>query len=121
LADGFEFQGDINVKHLIIKSLNGFNVSSVMKNVFLNGDRKTIRGNLILQNVVNVEKLNAKSLMEVSVDDLLTTATNQTIAANVFINKFFTRTLTSSTINGEKLRENVATVNEVNTIEGKFY
>jgi hypothetical protein len=62
LADGFEFQGDINVMK---------NVSAVMKNVFLAGDRNTIRGNFILQNAVSVDNLAVKSLMEVPVENLM--------------------------------------------------
>ena len=118
LADGFEFQGDINVKHLKVKSLNGFNVSSVLSNVFLTKDRNIIKGNLILQNVANIDSLVTGSLMEVPVENLMTKSTDQVVTADVFINKFFVRNLISDSINGEDLSENVALVNEENVIEG---
>lgn len=119
LAEGFEFQGDINVKHLKVKALNGFNVSSVLNNVFLVGDRNKIRGNLVLQNVANVDNLVTGSLMEVPVENLMTKSTIQTVAADVFINKFFVRSLRTDLLNDEKLSENVALVNEENLIEGE--
>jgi hypothetical protein len=83
LADGFEFQCDINVKNLVVKSVNGFNVSAVMKNFLLAGKRNKIRENLILQNTVSVDNLAEKSLMKVPVENLMTVSTKQNIAASV--------------------------------------
>jgi hypothetical protein len=119
LAEGFEFLGDINVKHLKVKALNGFNVSSVFNNVFLAGDRNKIRGNLILQSTANVDNLVTGKLMEVPVENLMTKSTEQSVAADVFINKFFVRSLRSDLINDEKLSENVALMDQENVIEGK--
>lgn len=119
LADGFEFKGDINVKNLKVKALNGFNIPAVLDSVFLAGDRNTIKGNLILTNSVNVDSLVTGSLMEVPVENLMTKSTDQRVAADVFINKFFVSDLKSDSINDEKLSENAALVNEANVIEGK--
>ena len=119
LIDGFEFQGDINVKHLKVKSLNRFNVSSVLSNVFLTKDSSTIKGNLILQDIANIDSLVTGSLMEVPVENLMTTSTDQIVTADVFINKFFVRNFISDSINDEDFSENIALLNEENVIEGE--
>lgn len=120
LAEGFEFVGDINVKHLRVKSINGFNVPAVMGDVFLKGERNTINGTLIIKSTANVDRLDTKSLMAVPVENLMTTSTDQIIKADLFINKFFVAEMTTDTINDEKLSKNVALANEVNEIEGEF-
>lgn len=120
LAEGFEFQGDINVKFLNVKVLNGFDVSAIVENVFLQNEKTVLRGNLFLRSLTNVDQLLADQLMEIPVDNLMTTSTSQTIKADVMINKFYVGKLITNLINNEKLGEIVATVNNVNVIEGKI-
>jgi hypothetical protein len=119
VSERIEFVDNINVKHLKVKALNGFNVTSLLNNVFLAGDRNTIKGDLILQSTVNVDSLVTEKLMEVPVENLMTKSTDQKVSADVFINKFFVRSLQSDFINDEKLRENAALANEENVIEGE--
>lgn len=120
LAEGFEFIGEINVKSLNVQGLNGFNVTTIMDNAFLQKERAVLRGNLILQSVTNVNQLTVNQLMDVRTNDLMTTSTNQTVKSNVKINKFYVDKLVTDTINNEKLKEIVATVDSLNVVEGKL-
>lgn len=119
LSDGFVFRGNINVRNLNVKTVNGFNISAVMENVFLDGDRNIVRGNLILRNVTNVDKLQVNSIMNVPVENLMTTSTDQVVSTDISITKLFATTVVSNTINDEELSQNIAVVNDVNIIEGK--
>lgn len=119
LRDGFEFQGNINVKHLIVGGLNGINVSKVMEDVFLNGERNVIRGNLIIQNAATVNQLTTQSIMGMPSSELMTTSTDQTVSTNIFINRFHATTLAINTLNDENLGQVVALINDHNIIEGK--
>lgn len=119
LSDGFEFLGDINVDKLMVKSINGFNVTSVLQNVFLRNERNTIHGNLILHNVTNVKSLNIRKLMDIPVEALMTTGTDQVILANVSISQFHVTKLMPGSINNEEFNSNVAVINAANDIEGK--
>lgn len=120
LSDGFEFLGDINVDKLVVKSINGFNVTSVLQNVFLRNERNTIHGNLILHNVTNVKSLNIRKLMDIPVEALMTTGTDQVILANVSISQFHVTKLMPGSINNEEFNSNVAVINAANDIEGKI-
>lgn len=119
LTDGFEFQGEINVKSLNVKTLNGFDVNDILENVFLKNERTELRGNLILRNMTNVNQLKTNQLRDIPVSNFMTTSTNQTVKANVKINKFYVRKLTTNTINNEKLSQIVATIDNPNVVEGK--
>ena len=119
LTEGFEFQGDINVKSLNVNALNGFNVSVIVENAFLQNERNVLRGNLFLRSLTNVSQLLADQLMEIPVENLMTTSSSQTIKANVMINKFYVGKLKTNLINNEKLSDIVATVDNVNVIEGR--
>lgn len=121
LSDGFEFLGDINVDNLVVKSINGFNVTSVLQNVFLRNERNTIHGNLIFHNVTNVKDLNIRKLMDIPVEALMTTATDQVILANVSISQFHVTNLMPGSINNEEFNSNVAVINAANDIEGKSF
>lgn len=116
---GFEFQGDINVKHLIVRSLNGWNISAVLANAFLSNVSNTIAGNLLVHNQLNVDELSVAAVSDVPVEDLMTTSTQQVLRGEVFINMFHSGILNTSTINDEKLSQIVAVQNEANVIEGK--
>lgn len=118
-VEGLLFQGDINVKHLVVRSMNGFNVAAIMQNVFLNNERNVISGNLIIQNVANANQIFAKNLQDIPVNNFLTTSSEQVVKSDVFINNFHVTKLTSNFTNGEKLSENVALTNVENVIEGK--
>lgn len=118
ITDEFEFLGEINVKSLNVKSLNGFDVSAIVNNVFLQNERTVLRGNLIIRGLANVNQLIVGQLMDVPVDNFMTTSTDQTIEANVKINMFHADKLTTNLINNEKLNENVARMDSVNIIKG---
>lgn len=120
LAEGFEFQGDINLNHLIVESINGFNVSAILQNVYLINRQNTIRGNYVVKNVTDVKDLTINTLMDTSIERIMTTSTDQIITANLFISKFHVTTLITNLTNNEKLKQNVALKNAVNIIEGKF-
>lgn len=118
-TEAFDFLGDINIKHLQVKSLNGFNVSAVLQDVFVTKESNIIHGNLVLQNVTNVEQMIVDSVMDLPVDNLLTKSTQQTVAANMFISKFYAEKLETKMVNDENLSQNVAMINDANTIEGE--
>lgn len=118
-TDDHEFEGDVNVRMLNVKALNGLNVSALVENVFLQNERTELRGSLILGNLTNVNELVAKQLLDIPVDNLMTTSTNQTVRTDVRINKFSPVKLNTETINNEKLSQNVATIDNLNFIEGK--
>lgn len=118
LAEGFVFDGDINVEHLHVKALNGFNVSNLFAGSFLQGEQNVIKGNLILQNTTTVDHLEVLKVQDYDVDKLLTTSTDQHISANVFVNKFYVNKLTTQLINDENLSSNFALTDAVNIIEG---
>lgn len=121
LAEGFEFQGDINLNHLIVKSINGFNVSAILQNVFLQNQQNTIQGNYVVRNVTAVKSLAINAIMDTPVDSLMTASTDQIMMTNFSISKFHVTTLISNLTNNEKLKHNVALKNEVNVIEGKIH
>lgn len=121
LAEGFEFQGDINLNHLIVKSINGFNVSAILQNVFLQNQQNTIQGNYVVRNVTAVKSLTINAIMDTPVDSLMTASTDQIMMTNFSISKFHVTTLISNLTNNEKLKHNVALKNEVNVIEGKIH
>lgn len=121
LAEGFEFQGDINLNHLIVKSINGFNVSAILQNVFLQNQQNTIQGNYVVKNVTAVKSLAINAIMDTPVDSLMTASTDQIMMTNFSISKFHVTTLISNLTNNEKLKHNVALKNEVNVIEGKIH
>lgn len=120
LTEGFEFQGDINLNHLVVKSINGFNISAILQNVFLLNQQNTIQGNYVVKNVTDVKNLKVNAVMDIPVDSLMTTSTDQTLMADFSISKFHVTTLTSNLTNNEDWKENVALKNAVNVIEGKF-
>lgn len=121
LRDGFEFQGNINVRHLVVVAgLNGINVTKVMEDVFLNGERSVIRGNLIIKNAATVNQLTTQRIMGIPTNELMTTSTDQIISTNIFINTFHATTLAIKKLNEENLGQVVALINDHNIIEGKI-
>jgi hypothetical protein len=95
-------------------------VPLLFDSVFLKGERNAIKGNFILQNITRINQLTTNSLMDLDADNLMTLSTDQVISADVFVNKFNARNITTATINEEQLSRNVALVNSENIIEGEF-
>ena len=118
LLDNLELFGDINVNNLRVSKLNNIEWQSFYDNLFLKDDRDSINGNLIFQNFTKINKIIVGFLNGVTVDNLLTTSTDQEIQSDVFVNKFYVENAATNTVNNEKLSENAAVVNQKNIIEG---
>lgn len=119
IVDELNFLGNVNAKQLNVKSINGFNVSALIENIFLTNERNLIRGSVIVKQLLDVDVLTAKNLFNIPIANLMTTATNQNISADVLISKFAFAKITTNTINDEILRDNIALVNKANVIEGE--
>lgn len=120
LSTGYEFQGKINVKNLIVKTINELDVKSVFDNAFLVNARNVIQGDLVIQNVTNVNELIASHLINMPTSDAMTTSTDQTVSTDLFVRRFFASNINTSTVNEENLSQNVALVQAENIVEGKF-
>jgi hypothetical protein len=115
-TESINFKGDINVQHLKVRFLNGFNVSTLLDEVCLKSTRNTINGDLIVRNALNVKHLVANRINTIPINNFMTTSTDQIIESDLMINKFFATNLFANLINNEDLR-NVALSSEPNVIE----
>lgn len=118
LLDSLELFGDININNLRVSKLNNIQWQTFYENLFLKNDRDSINGNLIFQNFTKVNKITVGLVNGISVDNLLTTSTDQEIQSDIFVNKFYVENAATNTVNNENLMENAAVVNQKNTIEG---
>lgn len=97
-----EFHGDINVKNLKVQFINRFNLTKLLNDTLVNDKEVVINGDLVAKDLVTVGSLKVEKISGNPVDNLMTVNTDQTIAARVFINKFYTSSLNATTVNGEK-------------------
>lgn len=114
----FIFQGQVNVKNLHLTTLNGFDFNPFFQNVHLLNERSRLRGNCFIHNALSTNVLTIKQIMDLPVADLLTTSTDQAVAADCFVATFFTSMVNSQLVNNEKLNETIALVDSVNFVEG---
>lgn len=116
----FIFQGQVNVKNLHLTALNGFDFNSFFENVHLLNERSRLRGNCFIHNALSANALTTKQIMDLPVTDLMTTSTDQEVAADCSVATFFTSMINSQLVNNEKLNETVALVDSVNFVEGEI-
>lgn len=116
-----EFEGDINMKHLKTKAISGVNLTAFLSDVLLKGENELIlNGDLISESLMNVGDLKAKFISRLPISNFMTVNGDQTIVANVFINKLYTSSLSSPIINGEQISSaTVATTTSPNIISPK--
>ncbi len=115
-----EFVGDINVKHLKARTINRLNISALSNDLLLkaNQEQSILNGDLVAENLVNVENLFVDSISNVPAANFLNVRDDQNIAANVFINKFHTSNLTTKLLNEKDFSDaTVATVSSPNVIK----
>lgn len=114
------FQGGINANSLNVKSINGFNVTALVENMFQTNERNLTRGSLIVSKPMNVNSLTTSNIASLAVANLMTIASSQTISADAVISKFHVANLTTNKINDEKLSNNVALINRPNMVKGEL-
>lgn len=118
----FKFGPRLNIENLIVKEINGVNWEEFSKSVFRRGKSTKISGKLELRSV-EVERLTAKSINNVKVDEFFTTTTNQTIGSIVhFQSVDIVKNLNSHNINGVDIPRDTVTLNSTNItiVQSKF-
>lgn len=111
-----DFYGDINVRHLNVRNLNGFDVPKELRNLFLKENQTVIQGDLFVRNILNVDNLYGNHIMNIPINNFMTTSTSQTIESDVFIMKFHANLISVNTINNDVV-SNFARTDEANLIE----
>lgn len=110
------FNGDINVEHLRVKTLNGFDVTKLMNDLYLKDNRTQIKGDLFVRSIFNVENLFANHIKSIPVNNFMTTSTDQEIHSDTLISKFHASVINANAVNTEDI-SNFALINAQNFIE----
>ncbi|XP_070500855.1 uncharacterized protein fs(1)M3 [Chironomus tepperi] len=110
------FNGDINVEHLRVKMLNGFDVTKLMNDLYLKDKRTNIKGDLFIRSLFNVENLIANHIKSIPVNNFMTTSTDQEILSDTLISKFHASVIKANTVNTDDT-SNYALINAQNFIE----
>ncbi|CAH1722500.1 unnamed protein product [Chironomus riparius] len=110
------FNGDINVEHLKVKTLNRFDVTKLMNDLYLKDNKTKIQGDLFVRSSFNVENLFANRIKSIPVNNFMTTSTDQEIQSDTLISKFHASVINANAVNAEDT-SNFALINAQNLIE----
>lgn len=101
----FKFGPRLNVENLDVKEINGVEWYEFSKSVFRSGISSKITGNLRLDQF-SVDRLKAKTINSIQINDLFTTTTDQTVKSIIHFQSIdVAKNIDSQNINGLDLRK----------------
>lgn len=118
--DFYQIEADVFTNSLETGSINSLPWQEIVDNVNVK-EIKMIEGNVYLTKPSHVKNFFTAAVNNITIKDLLTKTTDQTVFSNIAISKFFTPSMTTGTINGINFKENVVLIGQENHIKCELW